>query len=68
MTGPRITDKFKAKVDQDKMIAANYLHWEQGLPQYKIETQLKMGAATVDRLLFSTFHEWREFRKRVGKV
>lgn len=67
MTGPRITDKYKAKIDLDKQIAANYLHYEQGLPQYKIETQLKMGAATVDRLLLPTFKDWREFRQRVGK-
>ena len=62
MTGPRITDKFKSKIDQDKKIAANYLHWEEKLPSYKIERQLKLGHATLDRLLLPTFKDWREFR------
>lgn len=67
MTGPRITDKYKAKIDLDKQIAANYLYWEEKLPSYKIETQLRMGHATFDRLILPTFKDWREFRQRVGK-
>lgn len=33
----------------------------------KIETQLKIGHATLDRLLIPTFQEWREFRNGLGK-
>lgn len=63
--GTRHEINSKKPIDQDKMIAANYLFYEEKLPQYKIEKQLRIGQATIDRYLLPTFQAWREFRKSV---
>lgn len=68
MTGPRINDNHKAKIDHDKKMAANYLFHEHKLPEDKIRRQLKMSAPLLDRMLIPTFKQWREFKERVGKV
>lgn len=67
MAGARFTDRQKDSIDQDKKVAANYLYWEEKLPQYKIETQLKIGQATFDKLLLPTFSDWLNYRNRLGK-
>lgn len=65
MTGPKAKASLQEK--QDRIAAANYLYFEQNMPTHKIKVQLKISEPYLDKILFHSLREWREFRNGLGK-
>jgi hypothetical protein len=67
MTSVRFKDETKSKLEQDKIIAANYLFHEEGVDEDRIRKQLKIESKLIGTVIFSTFEEWRQYRDGLGK-